>query len=93
MRGGDDGESADGSDLPELKHLHNFVPEYSDAKCVDGGAPKFRFEAVGSDYFPWRNLTELVVAIWAILHRRSRKSLQMLLDMLRFVDSRGRGFD
>lgn len=78
---------------PWLEELHELMEEYDTAAVVDGDRMWFDFEALGGDYFPWRNITELLVAVWAIVTRPSRRSLQMLLDFLRFEDSTGRGFD
>lgn len=74
---GSEGEGGDEDGLPHLKDLHKEMPEYKDAKCVDGAKPTFAFDALGSEYFPWRNLTELLIGIWAIIYRPSRKSLQI----------------
>lgn len=79
-------------DMPPLKDVHKKVPEYDGAKCVDGEDPQFVYEALRSKYFPWRNLTELLIGVWAVIHRPSRKSLQTLLDLIRFVDREGGRF-
>lgn len=81
--------------LPDLGNLHKQVPEYTDknAKCVDGENPKFRFDALGNRYFPWKNQTEALLAVWVLKHRPSRKALQELLDLLTFVDAEGSTFD
>lgn len=78
---------------PWLEDLYKFVEEYDDADVVDGHGLWFDYQSRGGDYFPWRNVTELLVAVWAIVTRPSRRALQMLLDFLRFEDSSGRGFD
>lgn len=63
------------------------------AEVVDGEDLNFAGLALGSRFFPWANLTEMLVSVWAIVCRPSRKSLQMLLDLLRVEDSEGGRFD
>lgn len=81
------------ADPPWLEELHTFLKEYRNAEVVDGDNLWFDYESWGGEYFPWRNITELLISVWALVCRPSRRSLQMLLDLLRFVDSTGRGFD
>ena len=83
------------SRAPFLEKLHELVQEYVGADCVDGDVADLRFiaEAVGGDYAPWPNLTRLLIYVWAILTRPSRKSLQLLLDLLRYRDRNGCTFN
>lgn len=76
-----------------LGDLHNHVPEYLNAEQVDGEHLRFSRRAVGSDYFPWSELSEMLISIWALVYRPPRASLQMLLNILRFVDSTGGCFN
>lgn len=78
---------------PWLEKLHELVKEYLEAQTIDGNDLKFVYSALESPYFPWENLTEMLVAVWALTCRPSRKSLQMLLDLLRVEDSQGCRFN
>lgn len=95
MCAGDRGpeESNDPDEIPWLGNLHEYVAEYLNARVVDGDDLRFSWSARGSEHFPWETLTEMLVSVWALVHRPSRQSLQMLLNLLRFVDRRGRRFD
>ena len=57
---------------PWLDELHKLIQDYLGAEVVDGERPEFAFEALGSPYFPWKSLTELLVCLWAIWTRPSR---------------------
>ena len=85
---GEGGESG----MHDMKDLHKLVEEYLQATCVDGADLRYFQDALGR-YGPWKNLTELVIGVWALIERPSRKSLQKLLDLLRFVDEAGSRFD
>ena len=78
---------------PWLENLHKLVAEYLQGKVVDGEKPRFDAGALPSPHFPWRNITEMLVSVWAIITRPSRKNLQMLLDLLHVEDSAGNRFD
>lgn len=92
LRGETKEDDAPGSS-PWLEDLHKYVREYVGAEVVDGDNLRYVPDAVGSPYFPWANLTEMLVSVWAMICRPSRKSLQKLLDLLRVEDSSGCKFD
>lgn len=75
---------------PWIANLHELIEEYVAAEVVDGEDLRFDSDALGSDYFPWATLTELLMCLWAMTTRPSRKSLQLLLDLLRYRDRKGR---
>ncbi|CAB1118504.1 unnamed protein product [Ectocarpus sp. CCAP 1310/34] len=79
-------------DMDDLKDMHKTLPEYKDAECVDGVDPQFLIDALRSRHFPWRNLMEQLIGVWAVTHRPSRKSLQILLGLFSFVDRQGYRF-
>ena len=58
-------------------------------RVVDGDDPRFSFDALGTDYCPWVNPTEVLLPVWALAHRPSRHSLQMLFDLVRYADTKG----
>lgn len=100
----DDGNASDGADdspadrtkntkAPWVDLLHEFLSAYRDAKCVDGDELRFDWSAVGKTHFPWPNLTMMLISVWSILTRPSRAALQLLLDLLRYVDPDGCRFD
>ena len=78
---------------PRIENLHKIIQDYVKAEEVEGEKPKFVAGAVVSPYFPWASLAELVVCVFAIHTRQSRKSLQLLLDLLHLEDSQGNRFD
>ena len=90
LSAGGDGEAR--SHEPWLDNLHELIEDYAEAEVVDGEKPRFDAKALGSPYFPWKDLTELLVCLWALVTRPSRSSLQLLLDLLRYKDSSGRRF-
>ncbi len=90
----DDEETADARPkAPWIEELTEKISAYMDAECVDGDDLRYNNEDVDGDYAPWPNLTVLLVHVWAILTRPSRKSLQILLDLLRFQDPNGCRFN
>lgn len=99
--GGSDNDENDGGQEPAdtrpkapwIEELTERISSYMDAECVDGEDLRYNNEDVGGEYAPWPNLTQLLVHVWAILTRPSRKSLQILLDLLRYQDPRGCRFN
>lgn len=76
-----------------LGNSHEYIAENSNANVDDGDNINFSYPARGSEHFPLETLTEILVSAWALVHRPPLQSLQMLLNLPRYEDRKGRRFD
>ena len=91
--GGEPDADAPGGLPPWLENLHKLVKEYAEAEVVDGDDLEFIYSELKNPHFPFDSLTEMLIAVWALVVRPSRKELQLLLDILRLKDRHGNRFN
>eukprot|EP00752_Nemacystus_decipiens_P016129 g14422.t1 len=90
---GQAGANVPGGLPPWMVDLHKLVKEYAEAEVVDGADLEFLYSVLESLHFPFENLTEMLVVVWALVVRPSRRELQLLLDILRLQDGAGNRFN
>ena len=71
-----------------LWELHEAICEAEGAVTVEGSAAKLRYQtkAANSPWYPFRNLSRLLLAQFCDQYKVSRVMLEGILAMLRFVD-------
>ena len=77
-----------GGEVPSLENIHRVVGAKLGAVCMEGRSTKARPFAAQSvnSYRPFKNLTEMLLFIFAVKHQLSRVAMNDLFSILRFAD-------